>query len=364
MYLGRVTLGRISGTSFGVSESASSNSSSEASLSAPFRASEKSSTMLGASSNTLEKPFKTIDEQVAILESRGLTTDGLTGNILQREGYYAVVNGYKDPFLDPWETGMACDDRFIKGASFADLYALFVFDRCLRSVSLRYFAIAEATLKTVCSYCFTQNYPNELNPYLNEAYYSQLPDDRVNVLALIGEFKKTLGINDAKHRYKRNYLKHYVENHNGEVPLWVLMNYLMFGQAFKFYSFQSQSMKNKVAKSFSQLYTQTHDEAKRINPERLRLAYDHIKDFRNICAHDERFYCARVSKAEDITVKDLCADLELVLTKCDHADLLSGIYNLVSAVEAQVGVSVEVAVSMGWKSLGELAHAAGVDALS
>lgn len=29
-----------------------------------------------------------------------MEADGLTSTILEREGYYSIVNGYKDPFLD------------------------------------------------------------------------------------------------------------------------------------------------------------------------------------------------------------------------------------------------------------------------
>lgn len=46
----------------------------------------------------MDKPFKSIDEQIAILESRGLECDNSTRLVLEREGYYPVVNGYKDLF--------------------------------------------------------------------------------------------------------------------------------------------------------------------------------------------------------------------------------------------------------------------------
>lgn len=42
-----------------------------------------------------DKPFLTIDEQVRLLESRGLDVDEDTGPTLMREGYYSIVNGYK-----------------------------------------------------------------------------------------------------------------------------------------------------------------------------------------------------------------------------------------------------------------------------
>ena len=41
----------------------------------------------------MDKPFKTVEEQVALLESRGMATDSNTPDILLREGYYSVVNG-------------------------------------------------------------------------------------------------------------------------------------------------------------------------------------------------------------------------------------------------------------------------------
>ena len=73
-------------------------------------------------------------------------------------------------------------------------------------------------------------------------------------------------------------------------------------------------MRNSIAKSFSDLYSVTHEIDKRISPRRLRLAYDYIKDFRNICAHDERLFCARVSPSHDVNLIGVLSDLELVLT--------------------------------------------------
>lgn len=80
----------------------------------------------------MDKPFKTIEEQVELLEARGVTTDDDTPEVLLREGYYSVVNGYKAPFIDKEKTESAKDDRYLPGTSFADIYALFMFDRELR----------------------------------------------------------------------------------------------------------------------------------------------------------------------------------------------------------------------------------------
>ena len=71
----------------------------------------------------MDKPFKSIDEQIAILESRGLECDNDTRLVLEREGYYPVVNGYKDLFLGQWED--SGQEVFVKGTKFSDIYRLF-----------------------------------------------------------------------------------------------------------------------------------------------------------------------------------------------------------------------------------------------
>ena len=63
---------------------------------------------------------------------------------------------------------------------------------------------------------------------------------------------------------------------------------MTLGQTFKFYCYQTESMRNKIAKGFAVLYELSYGEKINVSPRRLTQAYDHIKDFRNICAHEER----------------------------------------------------------------------------
>lgn len=61
------------------------------------------------------KEFKTIEEQIALLESRGVETDENTPHQLAREGYYSIVNGYKGPFLDTNAMQRSVDDVYLEG---------------------------------------------------------------------------------------------------------------------------------------------------------------------------------------------------------------------------------------------------------
>ena len=269
----------------------------------------------------MDKPFKTISEQIELLQSRGISTDGRTGYILEREGYYSVINGYKDIFLTDPNL-----DIYKQGTTFEDIYQLFKFDRFLRTIMFRYFSMAEATLKTVCAYVFMGEHADQAEPYLDKTNYRQEKHYRDQIDRLIKEFKTALGHNPYKKPKRKLYMEHYLTKHDS-VPFWVLARYLTLGQVFKFYCFQPEHIRNKIAHSFSTLYASVHKESIKISQRKLRLIFDHIKDFRNICAHDERLYCARVSPSLDVSFADVLNDLELVLPKSEYIQLSREIIN-------------------------------------
>lgn len=142
----------------------------------------------------MDKPFKTIDEQIGILESRGLACDPETKEILSRESYYAIVNGYKQPFLAPdFKAGLA-PERFVPGTTFEQLYCLYRFDRALRSVMMRHFAEAEAVLKTTCSYCFSEHHREDPEAYLEPSSYDSRGRGRAKaIINLTDRFRRELG---------------------------------------------------------------------------------------------------------------------------------------------------------------------------
>lgn len=297
----------------------------------------------------MPKPFKTIDEQIGILSSRGLSTDERTAGILEREGYYCVVNGYKDPFIDREATGRTGQDSYAHAAAFDDVYRLFRFDRDLRLVMFRYFAQAEAVLKTTCARVTASRHRSEPEFYLERSSYRSdaAYDDRV--ARFITDMRKIAHRPPYERRpFKREYIEHYVRDH-GELPIWVLTNFMMLGQAFKHFEYQPEDVRNEIARAFSDLYGETHAAAINISPRKLRLAYDHIKDFRNICAHDERLYCARVSPSKDITFRAMLDDLELVLTRDEHSRMLREVMTLLMGLTSDLDSSVarHVTSSMG-----------------
>lgn len=207
----------------------------------------------------------------------------------------------------------------------------------------------------MCAYRFSEVHQGESEPYLSPSNYRGEREYKTRVLRLIDSFKSIL--HKPPHEeikgYKREYIEHYATMHD-ETPLWVLTNFIMLGQAFKFYEYQNESMRNYIAKGFSELYGESHGVERKISQRRLRLAYDHIKDFRNICAHDKRLYCARVSPGHDVTFADMLADLELVLPKDENARMQGEVISLLHDMMTDLGgrTAAMVLNEMGVTDLG------------
>lgn len=88
------------------------------------------------------KPFKTYDEQISLLKSRGLiiSDDDKAREILKRMNYYR---------LSAYSLTLRKDDVFYPGVSIEDIVALYDFDAKLRSIIFEYSSKVETTLREI-----------------------------------------------------------------------------------------------------------------------------------------------------------------------------------------------------------------------
>lgn len=292
----------------------------------------------------LHKPFTSIPQQLELLESRGVTTDSRTSWVLEREGYYSIINGYKDLFLDKEQSATEGQDRYKSGTTFKNIYDLFVFDRSLRFCIFQALTLAEATLKTICAYEFSAVHQDEKNAFLELGFYAAGDDGLVNdkAVTLIAIFKKILELDESSQRRNlyvpasdryggKSYLRHCMEDHDGEVPMWVLTNDLTLGQTYWFYQIQVPEVRKNIAISFTKLYCDSHRHNLDITSSKLDKIYRRIKDFRNICAHDERLYCAHPHD-DNATLCQLIKDLQFVMDKQRYMEFLQHVQTLVETI--------------------------------
>lgn len=233
------------------------------------------------------KEYKTFNQQLGILRKRGLIvpTDGSPKRFLEQENYYNVINGYKDLFLAKDTNGRpVVPEIYLPNVHFNELKALFLFDRELRILFLKYILIFENSFKTVISHEFSRKYP-KANSYLEIKNY--VDNNPKKVLQQISILTKT--IHDKVD--KDGAIKHYIEEH-GSVPLWVLVNYLTVGNLAHLYDILKDADKNIIAKYYFDKYKKQYNvaNAPRIDSKDLESGLKIINLVRNKCAHDERLY--------------------------------------------------------------------------
>lgn len=275
----------------------------------------------------MAKEFKTIGELVLLLESRGVETDGNTPGILKRESYYAIVNGYKDPFLDRKAMQASPSDIYKTGTTFGQLYDLYCFDRDMRGALLPYLMEAESCLKNAVVYAFCER-NREPDAYLNRANYTSakdmlLPrgftgDKREEHSKRLNGLMAKLNGKLALSNNTRPYVRHYLETY-GNVPLWVLQNDLTFGNIQHFYQLQKRGVQNATCRIVEEQGGQ------RLAARELLNVFTVLVGFRNICAHGDRLYCADIKgwKADE-----MLRDLEIVLPKDRHEKVTEALISI------------------------------------
>lgn len=314
-------------------------------------------------SEAFSKPFLTITEQVRLLESRGLSTDSATAKVLMREGYYSIVNGYKDPFINSEATAAAGDDRYLSSATFSDLDELFQYDRELRELTFHYLIRAEATVRTAVSYCFSDAHREPEAYLLQSNYCSQEefesygndPADYAKEIAGL-----TSILSKQVHHSRSEFVAHYRDDY-GAVPLWVLANDLTFGNLEHFFNLMKPQERSAFCKHVAISTGRLGD--KRLgyfDPIKAKTALEAMVKFRNICAHDERLYCARVGGRKDINYAKMVWMLERFLTSEEFFAFLEDFIVLLDEVSNKAGGIGHVLQAVGFSELmGEIQRRAG-----
>ncbi len=225
-----------------------------------------------------DKVFKTYDEQISILESRGM--DLLDKNerqnakkLIQRIGYYKLINGYKTPFLD----ATASTETYLPGTRISELYALYVFDRSLREIFLRYILRVETNVKTLISYTISSNYGHD-NYLLYKNFNTSKREAAKEISGVIADLNQAISKNSND-----PCIRHYLQNY-GYVPMWVLNNVLTLGNISRLYSIMKTNDRQSISRVF------------KINDDVLENFLHLLSIVRNFSAHGNRLYCIRTRR--------------------------------------------------------------------
>lgn len=220
----------------------------------------------------MPKKFLTYQQQMQKLENSGLTIVDKVAceRVLSDIGYFPVVNGYQEFFRDP------STRIYREGSTFEDILALYKFDDRLREIMLDALLKVETKLRSVIAYEFCSSHGESQQKYLDVLNYSNSKDAKRIAPKLIG-ILDFIANQDTSHQY----LVHY-RNSYGNVPLWVAVNAMTFGQTSKMLIALKDSERSRVAKRFGAVTSRELSQFVRV----LAL-------YRNVCAHGERLFSYR-----------------------------------------------------------------------
>jgi abortive infection bacteriophage resistance protein len=166
------------------------------------------------------KPFLTYEQQLDMLvNEKGLSVSdrSYAENMLKQIGYFTLIGGYKEPFRNP------TTKKYKDGTTFDEIVALYEFDKRLRELFLKYILVVESKMRSLLSYYFTEKYGEDQGHYLTPSSYSADPNKTGDIIKLISVLGK-LALNPTDYRYIT-----YQQRNYGNVPLWVLVRALTFG---------------------------------------------------------------------------------------------------------------------------------------
>ena len=243
-----------------------------------------------------DKNFKSIDEQLEILRSRGLSIkdDKEAKEFLLHNNYYRI-SGYS--------LTMRKNDVFSKNATFQNIIDIYDFDHELRHILLKYIEIIEVTFKSIYAYEFTKIHGP--TGYLDSSFFSDVSRHK-DILQKSESQKKKRLPHEA-------YLKHFVGDLNQDVPLWAYVDLLTIADISILYSITEKSIKKAVANQFS-LSISKGDSI-------LGQFMHSMTIIRNLCAHGSRLYNRLFEQKPSLNKKELSLLIKKTDNTVDNAHL-------------------------------------------
>lgn len=288
----------------------------------------------------MEKQYTSLRGRLNNLRKRGMDIPkdkSKERNVLKKYNYYNLINGYKTPFLEDKNNyprhADVNEDFYISGTTPSHLESLYLFDEKLRLIFLERILKIEEKLKDVMVQAFYEYHTNKgknklveilhrESEYLRRDYYNLTKTETYLIHEKSG-FKYTIlnqspSSDDTMKRRPSKYLvnrddtydsliaivyRHigqqrkknksidaYLNNHT-YLPMWILSNILTFGNISKLFEIQDSRVQLLVLQKIGIGSPNLSNDLDTLNTSRVI----HILSlFRNLCAHNERFYCTPI----------------------------------------------------------------------
>lgn len=234
---------------------------------------------------TYSRPWRSFEDQLALLESRGMNVGDRAAALayLERVGYYRL-SAYWYPFRR-WELQQdqqngairyTRTDDFLPDTHFRDAVALYLFDKQLRQMTTDALERIEVALRVDIAYLlgkrntFAHLHASELHPTF--ALRPEGANGTVHATWL-DRYAKLVA------QSKEDFVKHYHQTHGPDLPIWVAVELLDFGALSKLFAMMKVGDQQAIAQKYGIAEWQVFQSWLR------SLSY-----LRNLCAHHSRLW--------------------------------------------------------------------------
>lgn len=226
----------------------------------------------------LLKNFENLHKQLTILNNRGVIIPNYqrAKQYLLTNNYYNIINGYSKYF-------MSNQNNYLPGTTFDEITHLYYFDKEIKHALFRAITEAENHIKSILSYRFAEVYNNKPYAYLDINCYDN--SKTLELGWLISRLTKI--INSNKKSKENNSIQHYVKKYN-DVPIWVLIDYLDFGEMNTLIKNLPVFLQNNIAKNICSFVSENIHMTAPFTPEIMISFTENTRQIRNICAHNNR----------------------------------------------------------------------------
>lgn len=193
--------------------------------------------------------------------------------MLEEISYYSLIGGYKSLFKHN------ASSKYIHGVTFNEIVSFYYFDEELRTQFLKYILHVERHIKSMFSYHFCEKYGEQQNSYLSLNNYNYSKKNQQQVQRLVHSLQKAVSVPS-----QYTYINHFANTYHN-VPLWVAINALTFGQISKMYQYATTDLRTKISKNFTN-----------ISEKQLHQFVTILARCRNVCAHGERLFSFRINE--------------------------------------------------------------------
>jgi abortive infection bacteriophage resistance protein len=256
-----------------------------------------------------QKIFLTYEQQLDKLKNdKGLTiaSPDYAVRTLQKIGYYSLIGGYKSLFKAP------ASGKYLYGVTFEEIVHLYYFDEQLRTIFLKYILHIEKQMKSLISYYFCDKYGENQQEYLNISNFTVTRKNAKDINRLIASLNHAISLPS---NYK--YITHHATKYHN-VPLWVAVNAITFGQVSKLYQYVTNDVQYKISQQFEHVTERQLHQFMRV-----------LTSCRNVCAHGERLYSFSINE----TISDTDLHKKLAIPQI-NGQYVSGKHDLFSVVIA------------------------------